>query len=253
MKRGTADHPKARALAARLGLRRYQVAGLLESLWDFAKGYARRGDVGRHTNQEIASHIDWEGDAGQLVQALVATRWLDACACHRLRVHDWGDHADQTVKRSEEVKRHGFLDCYGEDASAILDPASDPPAFASSLPADASQSVPSPSPASGPAPEPAPSSARTAARDPREAWAAVGGRLQAQLDEHRWGTWFRPLEGLEFDGDELRVAVPTNQFTAWIGTNYRQQLAEAMAAEGLAHVRLVFVARANSPPQARAG
>jgi hypothetical protein len=146
MKRGTPDHPKARALGAALGLLRWQVAGLLETLWHFAAGYARRGDVGRHTDQEIADHLEWKGDATALVDALAATRWLDRCACHRVRIHDWPQHADQTVQRTEEVKKLGFLPCYDARTQAQPEPklAEEPSFF--DVAEKASQPSPSPSP-----------------------------------------------------------------------------------------------------------
>jgi hypothetical protein len=117
MKRGTPDHPKTRHLAALLKLRRWQVVGLLESLWHFAAQYARRGDIGKWTNAEIAAGIEWEGDPDKLIECLSETRWLDQSDQYRLLVHDWPDHADQTVSRSDEVKKLGF-------ASISLAPAS---------------------------------------------------------------------------------------------------------------------------------
>lgn len=119
MKRGTPQHPKTLDLAAKLGIERWAAVGILESLWHFAANYAKAGDIGRHSDAAIAAGIGWLGDSQQLASALLATGWLDACKCHRLRVHDWPDHADQTVGRSEEVKRRGFLKCYG-DASSVL-------------------------------------------------------------------------------------------------------------------------------------
>jgi len=112
MKRGTPNHPKTLELAAALGLPRWGAVGVLETLWHFAAQYARRGDVGRHTDGAIAEGLGWQGDTGRLMAALVETRWLDRCRCHRLRIHDWPEHADQTVRRTDEVKRLSFLECY---------------------------------------------------------------------------------------------------------------------------------------------
>jgi hypothetical protein len=108
MKRGTPDHPKTKALAARLDLRRWQVVGLLEALWHFTAQYAKRGNIGKWTNKEIACALEWEGDADGLISALLETGWLEVCTVNRLLVHDWQDHADQTVKRSDEVVKLGF-------------------------------------------------------------------------------------------------------------------------------------------------
>lgn len=122
---------------------------MLESLWHFAAGYAKRGDVGRFTDEEIASHLEWRGDAAQMVAALVEARWLDRCPCHRLRVHHWKDHADQTVSRSEDVKKRGFLECYDREDLPMLVTTS------VSVTPD-SQSVPLPLPVPEPMPDPEP-------------------------------------------------------------------------------------------------
>jgi hypothetical protein len=108
MKHSCPDHPKTKAIAAKLNLRRYQAIGLLESLWQFTAVYAKRGDIGRWTDAEIASAIDWDRTPQELIESLLATRFLDACPVNRLLVHDWKEHADQGVQRSEEVKKLGF-------------------------------------------------------------------------------------------------------------------------------------------------
>ncbi len=182
MKRGTPDHPKARDLAARLQLARWQVVGLLESVWHFSAGYARRGDIGRHADQEIANHIDWRGDAAQLVAALVGARWLDRCACHRLRVHDWPDHADQTVQRTEEVKRLGFLPCYGAAIQALPEPSLVPDASFFGSVENASQPSPSPEPAPQPTNTPPTPLRGEPAAESGEVTPSDGGRVLALVE-----------------------------------------------------------------------
>jgi len=110
VKRGTPQHPKTLALASFLEISRCHAIGVLEGLWHFAAAYARRGDVGRHSDGAIAAGIWWDGDAEQLVHALIAAHWLDECECHRLRVHDWPEHADQAVSRTKDVRSDGWLD-----------------------------------------------------------------------------------------------------------------------------------------------
>jgi hypothetical protein len=61
---------------------------------------------------DIADGIGWDGDPDQLVNALVQSGWLDECSCHRLRVHDWPEHADGPVRRTKDVSEAGFLECY---------------------------------------------------------------------------------------------------------------------------------------------
>lgn len=121
MKRGTPNHPKTLALAAALGLERYAAVGILECLWHFAGQYARRGDIGRHANTAIAAGVGWSGDAEEFISALVTCGWLDACPCHRLRIHDWHEHADQPVHKTTEVRNQGFIECYETDGGRISD------------------------------------------------------------------------------------------------------------------------------------
>jgi hypothetical protein len=148
VKRGTPDHPKARALALKLGLRRFEIVGLLESLWHFAAGYARRGDLGRFSDLEIAEHLGWEpGSHESLIRALVETRWLDRCQCHRLRVHDWPDHADQTVSRSV---RGSFLECYGDSSGRLVTDSVIANVADLPLPLPLPEPIPEPKPLPGP-------------------------------------------------------------------------------------------------------
>lgn len=108
MKRGGPDHPKTKALATVLGITRYQAVGLLESLWHFTAQYAKRGDIGKWSDVEIATALEWDRSTQELMDALLAVRFLDRCPVQRLLVHDWKEHSDQTVQRSEEVQKLGF-------------------------------------------------------------------------------------------------------------------------------------------------
>jgi len=108
MKRGTPDHPKTKHLIQLLGIARYEAVGILESLWHFAANYAKRGDIGKWSNREIAAALDWRGDPEALIEALTEAHWLDPSDEFRLTIHDWPDHADQTVQRCEEVKKLGY-------------------------------------------------------------------------------------------------------------------------------------------------
>lgn len=119
MKRGTPEHPKVHQLAAALGVPKYAAVGILESLWHFAQEYAQDGAVGRYHDDAIARWIGWDGASTALVDGLVAAGWLDRCECHGLRVHDWKQHADQTVRRVLESRGQQFAACY-DDASTML-------------------------------------------------------------------------------------------------------------------------------------
>lgn len=97
MLRGTPDHPKTADLMQRLGISKPLAVGLLEMLWHFTAEYARRGDVGRFTDEQLARALGWEDDPGTLVAALVGARFLDKHRRHRLIVHDWYEHANDAV------------------------------------------------------------------------------------------------------------------------------------------------------------
>ncbi len=97
MKRGGPNHPKTYAFAEALGIRRPQAIGTLELLFHFTAQYAPEGDVGRFDDKRIAAAMDWCGSVQKLIDALIATRWLDRHPVARLVVHDWSDHADRAV------------------------------------------------------------------------------------------------------------------------------------------------------------
>lgn len=109
MKRGTPEHPKTIDLANRLGVPRYVAVGILESLWHFTSEFAPQGNIGKFTDAAIAGHIHWEKECKDLVTFLIEAKWVDKCAKHRLIVHDWHEHADQTVKRWLEKRGLQFL------------------------------------------------------------------------------------------------------------------------------------------------
>ena len=99
MKRGTPEHPKMKRLCTLLRKPNYAGVGILESLWHLVARYSPDGAIGRLADHEIAQSLDWRGDPANLIEALVVSGWLHRCDCHRLYVHDWEDHADQTVAR----------------------------------------------------------------------------------------------------------------------------------------------------------
>jgi len=98
MKREGFGHAKFRLVARDLGIPVYAVYGIMESLWHTTALRFPRGDIGRLTNEEIAAEIDGlEIDGDRLVAVLIARRLLDQHPEHRIVVHDWSEHADDTV------------------------------------------------------------------------------------------------------------------------------------------------------------
>ena len=97
-KAGIIEHPKTGALARDLGIPVYAAVGILECLWQWTARYARRGDMGRWTDEDIATGIGWPvADTERLISALVAQRWLDRHQEHRLLVHGWPEHAQDSI------------------------------------------------------------------------------------------------------------------------------------------------------------
>jgi len=105
MKAGTESKIKFKRFKRRLKLPHWQAVGILEAIWQLTAHSAPEGDIGRHSNEDIAASIEYDGDEDELVSALIDSGWLDACEVHRLVVHDWAEHAPNYVKGN--IQRHG--------------------------------------------------------------------------------------------------------------------------------------------------
>jgi len=100
MKAGTQNHPKFKRLMRVLGIPEYQAIGLLEAVWLMTANSAWGGDLGKHSDEDIAATIDWRGDPEKLVAALIETGWLDPVEDERrLVVHDWEDHCPEYIRK----------------------------------------------------------------------------------------------------------------------------------------------------------
>lgn len=104
MKLGTVESLKFKKLKLKLGLAQWQAIGLLESLWMFTARNAPLGDIGKHSNEDIAVHLEWSGDPDSLIDILVECRWIDRSDEHRLLIHDWSDHLPMWLQGN--LKRH---------------------------------------------------------------------------------------------------------------------------------------------------
>lgn len=98
MLKPTIANLKFELLASELSLPRWQVVGVLESLWLFAQYHAIDGNLTSFKSKQIAAWFGWKGDAESLIEALVNTEWLDLSAAGELTIHDWQDHAPNWVK-----------------------------------------------------------------------------------------------------------------------------------------------------------
>ena len=123
MKRGAIDHPKMRRLWLALKIPQYAAIGLVESLFHFTAKFARQGNIGKFGNDEIAAALAWEGNPDVMVHAFVKAGWLEERNEHRLIVHDWHDHADQSVKKTLGNWGEPFLtfpECFQNDSGKPL-------------------------------------------------------------------------------------------------------------------------------------
>ncbi len=98
MKLGTVDCVKFKKLKAKLRITHWQCVGLLESLWMFTARNAPHGDIGRHSNEDIAVQIEWTDDPDTLISLLIECRWVDVCENRRLVIHDWDEHMPNWLK-----------------------------------------------------------------------------------------------------------------------------------------------------------
>lgn len=115
LKRGTIEHPKTEHLAELLSISMAQAVGHLEALFHFTAKYAMRGNIGSWGNKQIAKRCLWDGDPDVFVQALINANggkrhgWIEAHSEHRLIVHDWHRHADESVKKTLKNNNESFV------------------------------------------------------------------------------------------------------------------------------------------------
>lgn len=127
MLRSALRHRKISRLAELLKIPRYAAVGLVECLWHLTAVQAPRGDIGKLTDQEIADGVFWpKRNSKHLIDCLSSdyVRLIDRCTCHRLRVHDWCDHSDQSVKKTVAKDPRGFISCYLEKVDSVIVPES---------------------------------------------------------------------------------------------------------------------------------
>mgnify|MGYP005848610893 CR=1 FL=1 len=114
MKRNAPRNPKVDRLMRALGLPRYAAAGLLEWSWHHTAEFTPTGDITKHWPEDIATVIGWDRPAAEL-EALVETGWVDRKR-GRVIIHDWAEHADDSVHRTVARK----LDCFADGSAPKL-------------------------------------------------------------------------------------------------------------------------------------
>ncbi len=188
MKHSTPDSMKFKRLQRRLGESKRGTVGLLELLWIAALNNAKRGDIGRYTNEEIAIECDWEGDPDDLVDALIATGWLDESSEHRLVIHDWPQHAPRYV--------HAWIKSQNTEFAKSSTVAT---TVSTTVPTTVSTTVPTiehptynqtkpnqTKPIKTPPPPPEPAAQPHSAEDPVDEWAAAADLLFKAGIERVW-------------------------------------------------------------------
>lgn len=118
MKRGTPRHPKLQHLAELLKCSMAEAVGTLELLWHFTAEFAPQGDIGKYDDRRIEAALGWHQSRwrkrGDLIRALSESHWVDINPVHRLIIHDWHDHADESVRKRLTRAGLTFLPVTGE-------------------------------------------------------------------------------------------------------------------------------------------
>ncbi len=97
MKRNTPDHPKVEMLCGYLDCDLAKTVGTLELLWHFTAKFTPSGNIGIYPNEVIAKRVGWTGIPLQLIESLIAARFLDTHPEHRIVVHDWHEHCEDAI------------------------------------------------------------------------------------------------------------------------------------------------------------
>jgi len=98
MKRNAIDHYKMVRLEKTLGIERWGAVGIMESIWHFTAKFTPAGDIGSKSNQDIADGIFWNNDPNILINALIKSGFIDENPIHRLIIHGWSEHAEDSTQ-----------------------------------------------------------------------------------------------------------------------------------------------------------
>ena len=91
------EHRKIYALAEELKIPHYAAGGLLVFLWTWAINNAQDGDLSSYPDSAIARACFWSKSPSMLVNALIASGWLD----DRRVIHDWEQYAGRLIEQRE--------------------------------------------------------------------------------------------------------------------------------------------------------
>lgn len=97
MKRTAIQHTKVKRLERALEIPHYAAVGILESLWHLAARETPAGNIGKLSNEDISDDLDWRSDATDLIEGLITSGWVDEHDQHRLIIHHWSEHCEDSV------------------------------------------------------------------------------------------------------------------------------------------------------------
>lgn len=100
------NHPKVKKAARLAGISEPEMIGRLHYLWWWALDYAPDGDLSKYSDDDIESAVDWHGEPGQFVKALIECGFNDHCGLiekvKRGRVvHDWYEYGGKLIEKRE--------------------------------------------------------------------------------------------------------------------------------------------------------
>ena len=110
---GAYDHGKIRRLSRALHIKPWAALGLMEAIWGWARKSARHGRIESEQWEDLADRLQWEDPSENLRAVLVRESLIDAMDGWDW-IHDWHEHADNTLRRYLE-KRH---ECFANGAPA---------------------------------------------------------------------------------------------------------------------------------------
>jgi len=107
--RAVVDHPKFFRLKTLLKLTKGECLGYLEAVWHFTGRYTPNGNIGKYSVEEIEAWVEWDGEEGALISAMITAKWIDNDPVHGLIVHDWCKHADDATRLSLKRANTAFI------------------------------------------------------------------------------------------------------------------------------------------------
>lgn len=226
---GLPGHPKTKKLMRRLG-----AAGPLGCVYLFIWAAANRsdGDLSGMSDEDIELAVDWSGEEGAFVAAMVEVGFLDGDETART-IHNWAEHnpwAAGSSDRAESSKWAALCKRYGRDGAAERMPeyatrmrgASE--SHAGRTKPQCGPDAPSPYPIPSPSPSPIPNpkdKAQAPLPDwlPMESWngyAEMRKRIRKPMTARAQQLVLKSLEDMRAKGLSVAQALDNSTRNSWI-------------------------------------